>query len=220
MAHTSISEEIDNQLVVAALQKKNAGERITGEEREALKRWERKRDEDQRWKNYHKCPQKDFLLMSGRQAKQLRQQAARYGIPWDGRFINLPAFVKWVYDFLSKYARIIALADAEDLGTQTGSPWQEKLREETYYIRRLDRQKREGELVDRHVMHDGLARMAVVFRKVGERLERRHGPEAFAIYEEGLKVMEHEIEQLFPDDPVTETPEAKPTKTRRRKRRA
>ena len=220
MAQASILDQIDKQLVVAALRKRNAGQRITGQEREALKRFEKKRDEDQRWEHYHKCPQKDFLLMSGRQAKQLREQAARYGIPFDGRTINLAAFVKWVYDFLSKYARIIALADAEDLGSQTGSPWQDKLREETFYIRRLDRQKREGELVDRHVMHDGLARMAVVFRKVGERLERRHGHEAFAIYEEGLKVMEHEINQLFADDTVTETPEAKPAKAPRRKRRA
>ena len=220
MAQPSISDEIDNQLVVAALRKRNASQRVTGQEREALKRWEKKRDEDQRWENYRKCPQKDFLVMSGRQAKQVREQAARYGMPFDGRTINLPAFVKWVYDFLSKYARIIALADAEDLGSQTGSPWQEKLREETYYIRRLDRQKREGELVDRHVMHDGLARMAVVFRKIGERLERRFGPEAFAIYEEGLKVMEHEVNQLFADETVTETPEAKPAKTPRRKRRA
>lgn len=222
MAHTSISDEIDNQLVVAALQKKNAGERITGQEREALKRWERKRDEDQRWKNYHKCPQKDFLLMSGRQAKQLRQQAARYGIPWDGRFINLPAFVKWVYDFLSKYARIIALADAEDLGTQTGSTWQEKLREETYYIRRLDRQKLEGELVDRHVMHDCLARMAITFRKVGERLERRHGRDAFNIYEEAIKAMEHEIEKFFEarNSAALPKPTTKSQTQRRRTRRA
>lgn len=220
MAQTPLSDEIDNRLVVAAIEKKKAGQRATGQEREALRRWERNRNEEQRWKAYRQCPQKDFLAMSGRQAKQLRAQAERYGIPWDGRFISLPEFIKWVYDFLAKYARIIALAEAEDLGTQTGSPWQEKLREETYRLKRLDREQRESELVDRHVMHDGLARMAVVFRKFGELLERRHGREAFTMYEEALKAMEHEIKNLFGDDAVAETPEAKPKKTPRRKRRA
>ena len=119
------------------------------------------------------------------------------------------AVVKAFHDHLAKYARIVALADTEDLGPQTSSPWQEKLREETYYLRRLDRQKREGELVDRHVMHDCLTRMAVVFRKVGERLERRYGPEAFAIYIEAIYAMQREIQNFFDDDDNT-TEAAKP----------
>ena len=188
------SEQIDRQAVLAILDKKQSGQTITSQERATLKRGERQREEESRWEHYNNLPQKYWREMSGRRTNQLHEQAERYGIPFHRRTICLPEVVKAIYDFLDRNARILARADEEDLHSTVTSPALERLREETYKLRRLERLHREGKLVDRDIMHDCLARQASILRRAGERLQRLYGKEAFAIFNEGLDSMDREIE--------------------------
>ena len=216
-APSNASQQIEQQTVLVALQKQRSGQTITAQERETLKRWERKREEETRWKHYNNISQKHWREMSGRQAKQLIEQAERHGIPFGGRTICLPEVVKAYHDFLVRNARILARADDEDLYSNVTSPALERLREETYKLRRLERLKREDELVDRNIMHDCLARLAGVLRRAGDRLQRRCGPEAFAIYNEALDGIDRELETFFGNEaPSTKNgPERKKRRTRR-----
>ena len=190
---------------------------ITSQERATLKRWERQREEESRWEHYNKIPQKHWRKMSQRQANQLREQEERYGLPGGGRTVCLPDFIRAVYDFLARKKHILARADEEDLCSTVTSPALERLREETYKLRRLERLKREDELVDRDIMHDCLARLAGVLRRAGDRLQRRCGPEAFAIYNEALDGIDRELETFFGNEaPSTKNgPERKKRRTRR-----
>src|SRR4051812_11949728 len=61
---------------------------LTREEREALKRHEREKEERLRWQFYRTIPQKHWKLMSGRQAKILHAQASRYDLPFGGATVD------------------------------------------------------------------------------------------------------------------------------------
>lgn len=197
MGERSTSENVELRLVRSALQKNNTGQKLTGAERESLKRWERKREEEQRWAHYHQIPQKHWREMSGRQAKQLREQAERYAIPFGGKIINLPEVVRALHSFLASKARILARSDEDDLYSGFTSPAMEKLREATLQLKKLELGKRRGELLDRHQMHDALTRAAGVLRRAGERLERRCGSEAYAILDEALDGVQREFDSIF-----------------------
>ena len=91
------------------------------------------------------------------------------------------------------------------------------LREETYKLRRLERLHRENELVDRHIMHDWIGRVASVLRRAGDRLQRRCGKEAFKIYNEALDDVDRHIEIFFGDEaPPSNNGQAKRKRRTRR----
>src|SRR5687767_10418373 len=74
---------------------------------------EREKEERLRWQYYASIPQKHWRAMSGRQTKVINEQAERYGLPFGGPSVNLPAFVRAFHDFLADNA--IKLAKDDDL---------------------------------------------------------------------------------------------------------
>lgn len=200
MAGPTTSEQIERQAILVALQKQRSGQTITTQERATLKRFARKREEESRWEHYNKIPQKHWRDMSGRQANQLREQEERYGLPGGGRTVCLPDFIRAVYDFLARKKHILARADDEDLYSAVTSPALERLREETYKLRRLERLQREGQLVDLRLMHEFHSRLGSILRGAGDRLQRRCGNEAFKIYNEALDAIDREIKNFFGEE--------------------
>jgi hypothetical protein len=93
---------MDRELVTSALRKREAGQQPTAQELAALRRYEKQRDEQQRWDHYRTVPKKHYTAMSGRQRKVLNEQADRYGIPCSGEVIDLGAVLRWVHDSLAK----------------------------------------------------------------------------------------------------------------------
>ena len=69
---------------------------------------------------------------------------------------------------------------------------------------RLDRLEREGQLVDRRRMLDGLARVAAIIRGAGDALQREFGTAALDLLLEALDEAEREVgrisAQLSPTD--------------------
>ena len=110
-AEESLSAKLDKELAAAAYRKVMAGRTPTARERAALKRYEAEQEERRRWRYYRAIPQKHWRAMSGRQTKVLHEQAERYGIPFGGRTIRLPAVVRALHDFLAANAGRLASDD-------------------------------------------------------------------------------------------------------------
>lgn len=185
---------------------------LTAPERAALKRHEREKEERLRWQYYGSIPQKHWRAMSARQTKVINEQAQRYGIPFGGSRINLPAVVRALHDFLAENAQKLA-RDDDPLMQGTGSPALERYREERAAMARLDRLEREQNLIPRGEVREALGRIAAILRGAGDVLQREAGRAAFEILCEALDDAQREIDRAFgkgADDPPHEpAPDAK-----------
>lgn len=194
---TPLSQQLDKEAAARAYRKVMQGEQPTARDRAALARYEKQQEEQRRWQYYASIPQKHWRQMSGRQTKVLSEQAQRYGLPFGGRTISLPDVVRALHDFLAANAR--KLADDEDdlLHSETASPALERYREERALLARLDRLEREGQLVPRDSVREGLGQVAALLRAAGESLQRECGPEAVRILDEALDDAGRKIARLF-----------------------
>lgn len=199
-ASARLSQQLDKELASKAYKKVMAGEVPSASERAALKRFERDQEEQRRWQYYEAIPQKHWRQMSGRQSKVLQEQAERYGLPFGGRIINLPQLVRSLHNFLSANARRLVPEGDELLESGPLSPALERYREERAKMARLDRLAREGKLLPRDEVRDGLLQVAMLIRQAGETLGRQFGPEARQIVEEGLDGCQREIDRMFGEE--------------------
>lgn len=198
MAKKSVSEQVDNELARAAINKRQRGETPTQRELAALRRVEAAAEEKRRWEYYATIPQKHWREMSGRQTKILKEQASRYGIPFADKEIDLPAVVLALHDFLATNKTKLARDDDGEAESEA----LERLREEQYRLKRLDRLEREGELIPRDRVHDYFGRVSSILRSVGDKLQRlaHDGDDAFEIFDTGLAAAIAEIHELTEHD--------------------
>ncbi len=192
-------------------------EELTREERAALKRHEKEKEERLRWQYYDAIPQKHWREMSGRQTKVINEQAQRYGLPFGGPTINLPALARKLHDFLADNALKLAKDEPDDLLQGSGSPALERYREERAALARLDRLEREQRLLPRDDVREVLGRIAAILRGAGDALQRQFGVAAVEILYEALDDANREIERSFgpagSDDPIHDEPELDPPGT-------
>jgi hypothetical protein len=189
---------LEKELVSRAYRKRLNREELTREERAAVARHEKALEEQRRWQYYGSIPQKHWRQMSGRQTKVINEQADRYGLPFGGPFINLPKFVRAFHDFLAENALKLARDDeADPLLQGGGSPALERYREERAALARLDRLEREGALLPRDQVRQGLGRVAAIVRAAGDALQRQHGPAALELLYEALDDAQREIDRSF-----------------------
>ncbi|HUX16278.1 MAG TPA: hypothetical protein VMW52_07375 [Phycisphaerae bacterium] len=194
----SETDRRDQQLAAAALRKQQLGERPSRDEAAALRRVMRAREEVDRWKHYSTVPKKDYADLAGRQQKVLNEQAARYGIPIGGPTIDLVAVFHWLHDFLARNARKLTAGDDDDpMMAGCASPWLEKYRREKTLLARLDRKRREGDLLERDTVHEALGRIASILRGAGDTLQRQFGVDAHRVLEEALDDADREIAAAF-----------------------
>lgn len=215
----SLSTQLDKEQAARAYRKVMSGEQPTAAEQAALRRYEKQQEEQRRWQYYESIPQKHWRQMSGRQTKVLQEQAARYGLPFGGRTVSLPQVVRALHEFLAANARRLAPDDDDLLQADVSSPALERYREERALLARLDRREREGTLVPRHQVRDGLERIAAILRAAGDQLQREYGAGALELLSDALDDAQREIDRLFPDessaplspeDPPLEPPEDEP----------
>ncbi|OAI57943.1 hypothetical protein AYO47_00175 [Planctomyces sp. SCGC AG-212-M04] len=192
-----LSKQLDKELASSAYRKVMAGQRPTAKEAAALRRVESEQEETRRWQYYDAIPQKHWRAMSGRQTKVLHEQAERYGIDFGGRSICLPKVVRQLHDFLAKNARKLADEDDPLLNSDVASPALERYREERAAMARLDRLEREGQLVARGDVREGLGRVAAILRDAGDGLLQQFGRGAVELLNEALCDAEQEIKRLF-----------------------
>jgi len=195
---------LDKQLVQKAYQKVVAGQDLTRPERAALQRFEKGKEERLRRQYYASIPQKHWREMSGRQTKVLNEQAERYGIPFGGAVVNLPAVVRALHDFLADNAQKLA-REEDPLMQGVASPALEDYRRERATMAKLDRMEREDSLIPREQVRLALGRIASQLQAAGDGLQSRFGPAAVEILREALDEAEREIERFFGAEPGTES---------------
>lgn len=169
---------------------------LTAEEKAAVKRHEKGKEERLRWQYYGAIPQKHWRQMSGRQAKVINEQAVRYGIPFDGATVSLPAVVLALHDFLADNKHKLARED-DDLMVGPTSPALERYREERAAMARMTRLEREGELLPRDMVRQSLSKTATILRNAGELLQKQFGQGAADMLYEALGDAEAEIVRFF-----------------------
>jgi len=187
----------DQDLLARAVRKVMAREELSRREREVLNRHEKEQEEKRRWQYYGSISQKHWKEMSGRQAKVINEQAARYGIPFGGPTISLPAVVRALHDFLAENALKLAKEDDPLLQGGGNSPALERYREERASLAKLDRLEREGELIPRREGREALAQVATLIRGAGDALSRQFSPQAAEILHEALDDSRRVIDQTF-----------------------
>lgn len=187
---------VDADLIARAVRKVMNREELTRPERAALQRHEKEKEERLRWQYYGSIPKKHWRQMSGRQTKVINEQAERYGIPFGGPTVSLPAVVRRFHNFLAENA--YKLAQDDDLLQGGGaSPALERYREERSALARLDRLDREGALLPRDEVREALGRIAAILRTAGETLQRQFGSEAADILYEALDDAQRDVERTF-----------------------
>lgn len=197
-------------LVAAAIAKVQRGQQPSAAERKALREFEAEQEESRRWQYYATCPKSHYLLMSGRAAKVVLEQAERHGLPYPrlGKRktpVDLAAVIRWLHDFLAAHKTRLAAPHTDDPLLAGGtSPALEDYRRERTKLARLERMQKEASLLPRDVVHQSLARWAGILRSAGEALSRQFGAEARQIMDEALDDAERDIQNFFsspsPDD--------------------
>ncbi len=187
-------EAVGDALVRSAIAKQDRGETPTKNELRAFRRWQRERDERDRWRFYGAIPQKHWVRMSGRSCKVLREQSERYGIPFGERDINLAAVARALHDFLSSNRARLA-ADNGDGEMAAGPPSAalERWRRAKASMAELDLQERRNQLLPLDKVHEALGRLCAIMRTAGETLQRQHGPDALKILDDALDDYERQI---------------------------
>jgi len=182
-ARRSVSDQLDQDLARAALEKRQQGLQPSPAERGALRRVEAAREEELRWQYYETIPQKHWQEMSGRSPRILKDQAARYGIPFGDRIVNLPEVAKAIHDFFKKHYKkfIVPETEFEMLSGGSTSPALERFR-----LAKAKREERKlaedlGEFVPLHKVHEGLARITTAMRSAADAIQRQFGLDAFDI---------------------------------------
>lgn len=188
-------EQIE-QRAAECLRKQKAGQTPSRSELSALTKLRSQREEEERWRHYRSVPKKHYVSMSGRAHKILDDQAARYGIPLMGPVVDLPALVTWFHDFLAENGPLLLRTVGTDQllsGDIQDSPALEKLREETFKLKRLERLEKERSLLRRDQIHEGFATFAARLRACGDQLQKKCGPDALEILNSALEGGEQEI---------------------------
>jgi len=86
--------------------------------------------------------------------------------------------------------------DPEDDDLMEGpvSDWLERFRQRRTEMLEIDLEVRRGSLIPREEIAQLLSRLAGVLRPAGEKLQRQHGPDAGAIYNEAIDEVERLVE--------------------------
>ena len=203
-ARLTVSQQVDRELAAEALKRRQAGEKPSRAQLAALRRVEKEREEELRWQHYRTIPQKHWREMSGRPTKVLQEQAQRYGIPFSGRTIDLPAVVLALHDFFAEHKTLFARAargtGGENAGDDADTDWLEEHRRERTLIARIERRAAEARYLPRSEVHTTFGLIAAVLRRAGDLLERHAGPEARTILQEALDRADREIDRLCVHD--------------------
>lgn len=193
----------DADVVRHAIQKQQRGEKLSRDEASALRAAKREREESQRWEYYRTIPKKHWVEMAGRQQVTINEHAIRYGLPIGvgHKTISLPDVVRALHEWFAKNWRKLAAADqpseTDPLLAGGGSKWLEEYRRQKARLAEIEVSEKEGVMVKRDHVRDGLQRISAVLRDCGEKLGKQCGDDARAILDDALTDAEREIDLLF-----------------------
>lgn len=187
---------VDCNLAAQAIAKNAAGIKPTTQEQAALRRISRKSEEQERWHHYRTIPQKHWREMSGRQAKVINEQAARYDLPFAGPFVDLPELVKALHDLLATHKFRLA--------TDPTPEEPDELTRERTLTARLKRLEAEKQLLPRGFVREFLQRLAAHHRRFGDRLQKQFGNAAHDMFERLVADVGREMDRFLNEIEATD----------------
>jgi len=183
---------IDQRLAMAALEKQRRGETPNREEMAALKRFERRRDEEARQKHLRTIRRGEWCRWAGRKSKVVHEHAMRFGLPLNGETIDVIALAPALHDLLDGRAGRV---DSGDKPNGELTPLERKRLAESRRIE-LQLQCEMGRWIKRECVNRLLAGIGRHLRQAGELLFQHHGPTARQILDDALVA----CERLAADD--------------------
>lgn len=199
---TTAADAIDRSLAAAALEKQRRGEQPSTKELASLRRIEKTREEEARWQYYATIPKKHWVMMSGRSVQVLNEQATRYGLPFDGRTIDLPKLARALHDFLASNARLLASKGVDDPMMAGGESDQlERYRAARADLAELQLARERAQSLPVEEVHRGLTMMAGILRRAGEQLARHYGDGARTILDRALDNAQRVMDGWLAGDP-------------------
>ncbi len=194
----------DRRLVAAALEKHRTGGKPSAAEKRALKGFRKAEEERLRWEYYKSIPKKDYLKLSNRHGKVVLDQGRRYGLPLEGRTLDLGKVLTAFHDLLARNKHLLA-AGAEDPLLAGASQSlkdayvREQIREKASKARlaELDVAGREKRTIYLEPAHEFFGVIAARLRQCGEQLQKLHGPDAHRLLDEALDDIDAQLDPFF-----------------------
>ena len=198
MAKASTGTEVlDQRLAAAAIEKARRGEKPSKEEARALRRFETAKEERDREKYYRTIPKRHFLAMAGRQATVINQMGLTWDMPVLGRTVDIYQVIRWLYDFLATNKYALRDIRSGKASSDPGKRADVAYKRERTRATRLRRLQRQGQLLDRREVHEGLSAIAGIYRRAGARLRQEFGEDAYQIVEECWDDATRKIDRMF-----------------------
>lgn len=197
----SAADQVDRDLALSALIRKRAGQKIPKDELAALRRLERRLEEDARWRALTRCPKSVYLDMCARQTVQVHRHADTFGLPLRGRTVDISAVIGWLHQFLDDHGDNLVTDGQSQVSHEL-----ELLRAEQRRGRQIANDAALMKLIPREIFLREASRFATTFRDAHRRITRRFGNEAYEILREaqemGLEqIKKYLVETLQPDAP-------------------
>lgn len=188
----------DRKLYIEFLERQKLGKKPTRDQIAGARRYEKRKEYDARWAFYKTIPQGHWLEMSKRPAKVINEQAVRYGIPFNGKTVDLPAVILALHEFLAKNAARLARTDNDDpLLVGHNSPALEEYRRQKAELAKLDLKERQSVLLSRDRIHEAFGLVAHILRQAGDMLRRQYGADAQSILIGAIDDAEREMAKHF-----------------------
>ncbi|NLS93194.1 MAG: hypothetical protein GXX96_13645 [Planctomycetaceae bacterium] len=166
------SAELDRRLAIEAAERMRRGEKPTRDQAAALRRVEKRRDDDLRAEHYGSVPRATWRAWSGHLAhKTLDDLADRFGMPVQGATIDVEAVVRWLYGFLREVDVPGDDGEADTSSLELIRHWRAK-REELKYLHEAE------QTVSLADVERGFAVIAEIFRSAGEAVRSEYGDAA------------------------------------------
>ncbi len=176
----SVSQQIDTELAISALWKRQRNESPTRDELAALRRYEARVDAESREGHYQAVPKKWWVDASGRDTKTLHRLADKHDIPLRGRTIDLAEIVSWLHGFIDEHG------DTRGKDGEQTAPELEKLRATQREKIEMELAIRRGEYRHRDDVRRTFEFIANVFRRATTALRAEFGDGAYEILKEAV----------------------------------
>lgn len=171
--------ELDDEQALSALVKRAQGETPTRRERDALRRVEKRREEDLRSEILLAVPRRFWVQSSGRHAKQVNDQSDRYGFPMlRGDSIDLAAFAKRFHDFLAENSRKLRAGDEDAEQERVDRDLNLRLKRARVEEREIEVERKRGAFIPVAELREALVLASGAMRRASDLLVRRFGNDA------------------------------------------
>lgn len=190
------SEVVRRQLARTAIEQQQAGKTPSARELQALERYEREQDEQNRARLFAAVPKGEYCRMAGRQQKVVDGQARALGLPLDRPVINFYDVIPAFHDLLAKNWRKFRDLPSSTAGPAVGeSPNLERLRAASADLRELELEEKRRTLVPREDVRRSLQLIAESIRQAGETLKRQFGNDALDSLNEALHQARSQVQR-------------------------